>query len=32
MQEMDAGRSAKLPLTEIEIEQNQRAETMLAAA
>ena len=32
MQEMDAGRSSKLPLTEIEIEQNQRAEALLTAA
>ena len=29
---MDAGRSSKLPPTEIEIEQNQRAEALLTAA
>lgn len=29
---MDAGRSSKLPPTEIEIEQNQRAEAILTAA
>ena len=32
MQEMDRNRSSKLPATEIEIEQNQRAEGLLSKA
>ena len=32
MQEMDRNRSSKLPPTEIEIDQNQRAEGLLSKA